>query len=352
MKKITLTFFALSMILSFSWAQTGKINLASEEINTPFIKGMTAGQAIETPAYDLKGVLDTTNLIYDNGPLINSPGTGAGGKDESKLQGSLGMTSYGAGHAVSSGYRVGDDFIVPVGETWQINGFTFYAYQTGSGTTSTLNNVNFRIYSNVIGTGTVVFGDATTNRLTFSNFSNIYRVTETTSLNTDRPIMKSHCNVSGLTLTEGTYWIDWQTGGTSTSGPWAPPITINGQTSTGNAKQYDPATLAWGVLNDGGSLTPQGLPFKIYGSIIVGVNEVQKVNTVKVYPNPATDVLNVAAGEMIQKITMLNYIGQKVYESAAGDKTAQINTSVMEKGMYFVIVETSKGKTTQKVAVE
>ena len=30
----------------------------------------------------------------------------------------------------------------------------------------------------------------------------------------------------GTSLTEGTYWIDWQTGGTLASGPWAPPIAI------------------------------------------------------------------------------------------------------------------------------
>ena len=34
-------------------------------------------------------------LLYDNGPLVNSRGTGAGGADESVLQTTLGMNTYG-----------------------------------------------------------------------------------------------------------------------------------------------------------------------------------------------------------------------------------------------------------------
>lgn len=119
-------------------------------------------------------------VLHDNGPLVNSPGTGAGGSS-------------------------------------------------------------------------VVIGDTTTNRLTSSVFSNIYRVMEGASGNTDRPIM-ANTVAAPVSLTAGTYWLDWQTDGSSPyTGPWAPPITIDypsgsPQTTTGNVLQYD--TISWSALVD------------------------------------------------------------------------------------------------------
>ena len=52
-------------------------------------------------------------MLFDNGPLVNSPGTGVGGTDESVLQNiTLGMTNFGFAHQRSSGNRVADDFTV------------------------------------------------------------------------------------------------------------------------------------------------------------------------------------------------------------------------------------------------
>ena len=54
-------------------------------------------------------------VLYDNGPLVNSPGTGVGGADESVLQNNtLGMGTNGLGHQLRL-YRMADDFTVPVG---------------------------------------------------------------------------------------------------------------------------------------------------------------------------------------------------------------------------------------------
>ncbi|MGQ9798753.1 MAG: hypothetical protein ACUVRG_05590 [Ignavibacterium sp.] len=42
----------------------------------------------------------------------------------------------------------------------------------------------------------------------------------------------------GVTLGEGHYWIDWQSNGFLSSGPWVFPVTTNGVTKTGDALQY------------------------------------------------------------------------------------------------------------------
>jgi len=206
-------------------------------------------------------------VLYDNGPLVTHPGGGAGGADASAVQTALLMSTYGFGHALTSGYRIADDFSFSDTE-WDIQTITFFAYQTGSSTTSTINHVNMQIWNGQPGGGgSVIFGDTSTNRLGSSSWSNIYRVLDTGLTDTQRPIMANVVNV-GTNLLAGTYGLDWQTGGTLTSGPWAPPITMLGVTTTGNALQFDPATSTWNPAIDSGASAQQGFPFVIEGVVV------------------------------------------------------------------------------------
>ncbi|MCB8942746.1 MAG: cadherin-like domain-containing protein [Ardenticatenaceae bacterium] len=211
-----------------------------------------------------------TALLYDNGPLVNSPGTGVGGADEAVLQTtSLGLNTLGFGHQLALGYRIADDFTIPPGETWTLDTITFYAYQTGSTTTSTMNGITLQIWDGQPGAGgAVIWGDDTTNVLVNTGWANVYRVTETTTGTAiDRPIMASVAAVGGLSLPAGTYWLAWNTGGTLASGPWAPPININGQANTGNGLQTLDGGTTWAAALDTGAGTPQqGFPFLIEGS--------------------------------------------------------------------------------------
>ncbi|MEZ5455228.1 MAG: hypothetical protein R3F04_03835 [Lysobacteraceae bacterium] len=203
------------------------------------------------------------SVIVDNGSAVNSVGTGAGGADESVLQDtSLAMGTFGFAHAPSGTFRVADQFTLASAAT--LNCISLYAYQTGSTTTSTITDVNLQIWDGVPGAmgSTVVFGDTTTNRLLASQWSNAYRTQESAPGATNRPIMEQIVNLGGLSLPAGTYWIDWQTGGSLASGPWAPPITITGQAVTGDALQFD--GTAWGALLD--DVNQQGLPFQVWGA--------------------------------------------------------------------------------------
>ena len=202
-------------------------------------------------------------LLYDNGPLVTHPGGGAGGADASALQTAIGLDTYGFGYQLSAGNRIADDFTV-TGGGWFVETVTFFGYQTGSTTTSTFNHTNLRIWDGPPDNpaSTVVFGDTSTNRLTSSLWTNAYRVLDTALTNADRPIMANMATVNQF-LPAGTYWLDWQAGGTLASGPWAPAISILGQTTTGNALQW---TGAWAALVDTGTGTAQGLPFVIEGT--------------------------------------------------------------------------------------
>lgn len=131
-------------------------------------------------------------VLYDNGPLVNSPGTGVGGADESVLQSvTLGMTTLGFGHQIINSNSMADDFVAT--EDWTIDEIIFYAYQTFSGTTSTINDYRVQIWDGdpSVGGSSVIWGDMTTNVLSSTSWSGIYRVSETTTgTNSDRPIME------------------------------------------------------------------------------------------------------------------------------------------------------------------
>jgi hypothetical protein len=186
---------------------------------------------------------------------------------------SLGMFTLGFGHQASDN-RIADDFTISAPGGWVIDAVTYFAYQTGSSTTSTFAEANLRIWDGPPGGmgSTVIWGDTTTNLLVDTGWSVIYRVSETTPGDNQRPVMANKVSLGGLFLPQGTYWLDWQADGDAgLTGPWAPPITINGQSTTGNALQYSnldgTAVYDWRPVEDSGTFTPQGFPFLIEGVV-------------------------------------------------------------------------------------
>ena len=205
-------------------------------------------------------------ILWDNGLLVTHPAGGFNGADTSALQTASSMNTYGFGNQFSVGNRMADDFQITNLAGWQIDSITFFAYQSFAPTSpSTITGIYFQIWDGPPDDpgSSIVWGDLTTNRLTSSTWTNIYRTLDTSLLNSDRPIMASIADV-GITLLQGVYWLDWTTDGSLTSGPWAPPITILGQTTTGNAIQF---TGSWGPALDGGTSTQQGMPFIIEGTV-------------------------------------------------------------------------------------
>lgn len=222
---------------------------------------------------------ESTTVLVNNGPLITHPGQGAGGNNASIITTG---TTFGFGHSPAGAFRVADNFTVPAGEVWQVDSVFFYAYQTGSTTTSTITAVNVRLWRGAPDSAgsVLVFGDTTTNRMIRTQFSGIYRVADSTTniTNTQRPIMVQTVNLGGTTLTSGTYWLDWQTAGSLTSGPWVPPVSIVGQpvVPSADARQRNAAQV-WINLQDGAN--PVELPFVLHGSSR-GLNPLSPFNLV------------------------------------------------------------------------
>ncbi|MCE1169506.1 MAG: carboxypeptidase-like regulatory domain-containing protein, partial [Sphingobacteriia bacterium] len=195
---------------------------------------------------------NTDAILWDNGTIINSPGTGAGGADESVIP--SGGSSYGFTMNQAGPYSVADDFTV--GTSWTVTSVTFQGYQTNSGTTSTFTGAYFRIYDGDPSSGgTVIWGDLTTNLMTSTNFSGIYRV-NAPGEGTARPVMNIICDGLNISLAPGTYWIEWATTGSVASGPWVP----NTAAAVGNSIQN---TGSWAGLVNPGAID---LPFIISGN--------------------------------------------------------------------------------------
>ncbi|HNY26473.1 MAG TPA: S8 family serine peptidase, partial [Candidatus Sumerlaeota bacterium] len=194
------------------------------------------------------------DLLHDNGPFINSPGTGVGGADESVVQNGLGMDL--TGWVLSSPQRLADQFTVPVGQTWRLKEIQVFTGENDGTTESAISAMSLQVWNGKPGQvgSSVVYGDTTTNRLVRSEWAHSYRVNPHYS--TSKPIVTNTLAVD-LTLSSGTYWLDWGSPNTYL----AFPLTINGQTVTGDAILN--VGSFWMPMSDGSM--SQGLPFLVKG---------------------------------------------------------------------------------------
>lgn len=85
------------------------------------------------------------------------------------------------------------------------------------------------------------------------------------------------------------------------------------------------------------------------GSAVKSVSGVNAAS-VNVYPNPASDVLNVVVGSGNASVSLSSVTGA-VVASAAGTGTVALNTSNVPAGLYVVTVSSGAGVTTAKVVV-
>lgn len=203
-------------------------------------------------------------ILYDQSELINFAGQGAMGADVSATTGQL----FGVFNDINSNLILADEFTVPPGELWIVDSIIVFHYQTGSTTISTINNLRLQIREgNTPGIGTIVFGDLSTNRLSNTYFSGIYRTRPLDLLNVQRPIMRSIVNTNVLPLASGTYMIEHLAGGTLATGPLTPLRTIsNTHIPTGNGFQF---SVTWNNILEldanGNNPLPKGIVFMVYG---------------------------------------------------------------------------------------
>lgn len=298
--------------------------------------------------------LNAQSVLHDNGPLINQPGQGAGGADVSALEPDI--HNFGYNNRLLSGFRMAEDIVVPAGETWDIDSLVFFAYQTqtspGGSTISTITGVNLQIWNGPPNnlTSMVIYGDTTQNILEETEWTGIWRTSSSAFTNTQRGIMRNSVATPGLSLSAGTYWVDFQHDGSLTSGPWIPPVTLPGQPVTGNALQFSPTAGAWQIVyGDTLNTYPQGMPFLVIGSVISGISETFNNNSVTVSPNPfsSSTVFNIDKSVLAAENTYLNIFdvtGRIISQMRVNSTMMIFERDNLAKGVYSYELLNNSGK--------
>lgn len=277
----------------------------------------------------------TPGNLYSNGEIVNGE---FNGNDISILDTSIGLSTFGFNvNGLNNGYRMADDWENDANV--EVDNMIFYVYQTGSSTASTITSVSLAIWDGnpMDGTSSIIWGDQFDDFLDDSDWTGVFRVLDTELGNTDRPIMYIEAGTPGLTLEPGTYWVDFAAEGTLASGPWGPPIVIDGFVETGNAVQWVNDNGAWQPLVDSGADAQQGFPFEVNGNTL-GVNDFNS-SQVSIYPTVTTMYVNVNAKTDIQSVTVFNMNGQQVMTQEAKGMNAALNVSSLPSGVYILKAE-------------
>ena len=85
----------------------------------------------------------------------------------------------------------------------------------------------------------------------------------------------------------------------------------------------------------------------------VGVNEVEDNLGLRVFPNPANEVINISLNkEVAATLTLLDVSGKVVKIQALNGISTSINTASLNSGVYFVTINDGTSVSTQKVVIK
>ncbi len=75
-------------------------------------------------------------------------------------------------------------------------------------------------------------------------------------------------------------------------------------------------------------------------SALTGIDNIEVNNTIKIFPNPASDNIFIQSFYLIKKIVITNTIGQIMYENTTYDFSHYIDISQFNSGMYIISIQT------------
>lgn len=105
-------------------------------------------------------------------------------------------------------------------------------------------------------------------------------------------------------------------------------------------------------FNDGAILKANAFTVN---ELVIGTPEVNKA-TAQIYPNPASQVINIASNQTIEEITITDITGRLVATKKPENKQTTIELNIGElqipKGIYIVKVQGLKGLVTKKIVIE
>lgn len=318
--------------------------------------------------------------IYSNGDLSTGATSASGvaapaGYTWSEVQSDTGNTTesntsfgYSAYYLAdgSTSFAIADDFTVPAGESWSVDSFDFFLYQTNyAGSVPPIDQLRVQLYSgNPSAGGTVLAGDLTTDVFDSANSGEafIYRTGNSvtpapgTVPGTARKIWQVRGTLA-VSLPAGTYWVVFQGHATNNAAFFSPPVTevgVRGLASW-NGQQLTVPTSTWGNLIDTGNPATapdfaQDMAFAVNGTIL-GINE-SEMTTLIATPNPVKDALNLSSTNDISSVEVYNMLGQQVLVKTINAAQSQVDMSQLNAGTYMVKVISETQQKTIKVVKE
>lgn len=306
-------------------------------------------------AVAFSGAVMGQTWLAGSSQLVTHAGQGPSGSNVSSTQTSLGATLYGSNQNHGGGFWIASRISVPAGG-WMLDSLITYGYQTGSSTVSTFTASYAYICADSSSrpSSTIIVGSNSTNIMTQTSWSGIYRATTDTPpfTETNRPIMRIKSILTG-SVSPGNYWVVWDASGSLASGPWCPPVTTLASLSTGtNSYQYN--GTGWIQSMDGTSTLD--MPFKLYGqgATVTTIKEQSKAISVTVGPNPmsneATVTIN-AAGTNLAELSFKVYdqLGREVMNNTSITSSSfTIEKGNLATGNYIYKLSNKKDNSTLK----
>ena len=98
--------------------------------------------------------------------------------------------------------------------------------------------------------------------------------------------------------------------------------------------------LGYGILNFSNALTAI--------NTTMGVENIKK-STINIYPNPVKSILNIKTDDKIKTIELYDEIGRKVKNLSNSNV---INLENLNKGIYYLKIQTEKSSSVEKIIKE
>ncbi len=76
------------------------------------------------------------------------------------------------------------------------------------------------------------------------------------------------------------------------------------------------------------------------------------LSSLNIYPNPATNYINIQSENLIKTIWILDSMGKKVACENAYNKLCQLNTSILKPGIYLLIIKTETAEYMERMIIE
>lgn len=83
----------------------------------------------------------------------------------------------------------------------------------------------------------------------------------------------------------------------------------------------------------------------------VDIEEKKESNELNIFPNPATNQLNIQSEETIEEVTLINQLGQRVLVVETKEKRLALNTSDLQSGIFLLNIRTSTGIINKQVVI-